>query len=186
MTYYDLDAILTDSQKVPCTFQIEVPGLGYLDNNPSRPLKKGTQVELPLWLCEMLAVSSSSQKSLVRLDLPSCLSPRVLNALKADAKTLDLRALAPHFYALGARMMELFEEEEVCDVLMQSFKARAQQISDHAVNASRGAGTGGGGVGGNEAQDFLRGLDEMERLLFRAAFDGSRATKTWMGDMKKG
>ena len=33
-SYYDIDAILTDAQKVPCTFDIDVPGLGYLDENP--------------------------------------------------------------------------------------------------------------------------------------------------------
>lgn len=31
--YYDLDAILTDSQKIPCTFELTVPGLGYLSGN---------------------------------------------------------------------------------------------------------------------------------------------------------
>ena len=51
------------------------------------------------------------------LDHPSALSPRVLNALKADARTVDLRSLAPHFYNLGARILELFEEEEMIEVL---------------------------------------------------------------------
>lgn len=54
---------------------------------------------------------------LATIDLPTSLQPRVLNALKADPKTVDLRAQAPHFFALGARMLELFEEEEIADVL---------------------------------------------------------------------
>lgn len=54
---------------------------------------------------------------LVTLDLPSALSERVLNALKADPRTVDLRNLAPHFYSLGVRILELFEEEEMGDVL---------------------------------------------------------------------
>ena len=66
----------------------------------------------------MLAVSQNVNASaLVTLDLPKALSPRVLNALKADPRTVDLRALAPHFYNLAARMLELFEEEEMIDVL---------------------------------------------------------------------
>lgn len=32
-TYYDIDTIQTDAQKVPCTFELSVPGLGYLDGN---------------------------------------------------------------------------------------------------------------------------------------------------------
>lgn len=33
MSYYDVDAILTDAQKVPCTFELEIPGLGHIDDN---------------------------------------------------------------------------------------------------------------------------------------------------------
>ena len=32
-SYYDIDAILTDAQKVPCTFELDMLGLGYLDEN---------------------------------------------------------------------------------------------------------------------------------------------------------
>ena len=60
---------------------------------------------------------SLNTSSLVTIDPPSALSPRVLNALKADPRTVDLRALAPHFYNLGARILELFEEEEMIEVL---------------------------------------------------------------------
>lgn len=49
--------------------------------------------------------------------MPDALSERVMNALKADPRTIDLRALAPHFYNLSERILELFEEEEMVDVL---------------------------------------------------------------------
>ena len=65
----------------------------------------------------ILCSQSLNTSSLVTLDPPSALAPRVLNALKADARTVDLRALAPHFYSLGARILELFEEEEMIEVL---------------------------------------------------------------------
>lgn len=38
-TYYDIDAILTDAQKVPCTFELDVPGLGYLEGNPGQDVR---------------------------------------------------------------------------------------------------------------------------------------------------
>ncbi|CAL3963465.1 unnamed protein product [Diplocarpon coronariae] len=184
MSYYDIDAILTDAQKVPCTFELDVPDLGFLDHNAGHTLKAGTRVELPLWLAEMLAVSSpNTNKSLVTLDLPPSLAPRVMNALKAEPKSVDLRALAQNFYGLGARILELFEEEEVCDVLTETFRARAAEIADHASNAGAGQRSGGAG---NDGGDFLRGLDEMERTLFRAAHDSSKAMRSWMADAKKG
>lgn len=134
----------------------------------------------------MLAVSSpSASKSLATLDLPRSLEARVMNALKADPKTVDLRALAPHFYGLGTRILELFEEDDVCDVLMDSWRARAAEIADHASNAGGSRGTAGGGVGNVDAVEFLRGLDESERALFRAAHDSAKAMRVWMGEIKK-
>ena len=133
----------------------------------------------------MLAVSSpSSTKSLVTLDLPPSLSLRVMNALKADSKSVNLRAQAQHFYGLGMRLLELFEEEEVCNVLMETWRTRAAEIGDHASTSS-GGGKAGGGVGTGDAVEFLRGLDESERGLFRAAHDSGKAMRVWMGEMKK-
>ena len=121
MSYYDIDTILTDAQKLPCTFQIDVPGLGYLDGNAGGTIKAGTKLDLPLWLGVMLAVSNSNDprsQPLVSLDFPAPLQQRVINALKADPRTVDLRAQAPHFYAVGSKMMDLFEDEDVVDVLL--------------------------------------------------------------------
>jgi len=137
-------------------------------------MKQGSKVELPLWLAEMLAVSNpSGNSSLATLDLPQALSQRVMNALKADPKTVDLRAQAQHFYNIGARMLELFEEEDMVDILTdvsidhlhlvrsitftdhyQTFKQRAVEISDQALNSRSALG---------EGAEFARGLDDTER-----------------------
>ncbi|KAJ5374857.1 GINS complex [Penicillium concentricum] len=176
MSYYDIDSILTDAQKLPCTFELEVPGLGILEGNAGEDIKAGTRIDLPLWLGEMLSIGARlGTARLVTLDMPDALSERVMNALKADPRTLDLRALAPHFYNLSERILELFEEEEMVDVLGDAFKKRAAEIADHAHN-SRGA--VGGGV------DFLRGLDETERQLFRAAHDRAKDMRIWSGEAK--
>ena len=53
----------------------------------------------------------------MNIDLPPSLSPRVLNALKANPKTVDVRGQAAHFYDLAARALELFEEDEIVEVL---------------------------------------------------------------------
>lgn len=46
-SYYDLNAILTDSQKIPCTFELTVPSLGYLGGNAGEDIKSGAKLELP-------------------------------------------------------------------------------------------------------------------------------------------
>lgn len=118
MAYYNPDAILTDGQKAPLTFELAVPHLTPLNNGSA--VEQGTKLDLPLWLAEMLAVSKPagpSSSSLASLDMPPALGQRVMNALRADPKSVDLRAQAQWFYGLGERMLELFEEEETVDVL---------------------------------------------------------------------
>ncbi|KAH7368035.1 DNA replication complex GINS protein psf-3 [Plectosphaerella cucumerina] len=182
MSYYDIDSILTDAEKVPCTFEFDLPDLGYLDNNPSQPLKTGTQVQLPLWLAEMLALASTGAvedaKAPVTLNMPTALSGQVMNALKADARAVPLRDQSAHFYGLGTRMLDLFDEMELSAVMRRTFAARAVDIALHA----RKAGDDGVGATGEE---FLRGLDEWERSLFRKAHDGTKASKEWLENVKK-
>ncbi|CBF81638.1 hypothetical protein AN5574.2 [Aspergillus nidulans FGSC A4] len=151
MSYYDIDSILTDAQKLPCTFELDVPGLGILEGNPGE---------------------------------------------SADPRTVDLRSLAPNYYRLSERVLELFEEEEMVDILSnvttptlqtsldaalltrtdQTFKKRAAEIADHAHNPKGALGDG---------VEFLQGLDETERQLFRVAHDGARETRIWAGEAKK-
>jgi len=52
---------------------------------------------------------------------------------------------------------------------METFKIRATEIGDYVSNA--GASQRSGGGVGNDGVEFLRGLDETERGLFRAAHE---------------
>ncbi|KAK3669933.1 DNA replication protein [Recurvomyces mirabilis] len=111
-------------------------------------------------MAEMLAVSKPSgpgSDSLATLDMPAALNEKVLNALRADPGSVDLRAQATWFYGLGERMLELFEEEEVAGVLVETFRLRALEIADKAQHS--GATQQGGGAGG----EFMQGLDDTER-----------------------
>lgn len=171
-SYYSVDAILTDSQKAPCTFELSVPQLAALNNGST--IEPGTKMELPFWLAEMLAVSrpaGPSSGSLASLDLPAALNKRVVHALRADPKSVDVRAQAQWFYGLGGRVLDLFEDDEIVDILLevgelrvhddqlltdrQTFKQRALEISDRAQNTRQAPGGGD--------NDFMKGLDEAER-----------------------
>ncbi|KAF2860631.1 GINS complex, Psf3 component [Piedraia hortae CBS 480.64] len=118
MAYYSPDAILTDAQKAPCTFTLAVPRLAPL--NSGSAVEAGTKLDIPLWMAELLAVSKPSGpsgQSLVTLDMPPALGQRVMNALRADPRSVDLRAQAFYFYGLCERMLELFDEEDMVEVL---------------------------------------------------------------------
>ena len=63
--------------------------------------------------------NNPGQSPLVNLDFPAPLQARVVNALEADPKTVDIRAQAPHYYALGAKILELFDDDQIVDVLLK-------------------------------------------------------------------
>ena len=75
-------------------------------------------MNLPLWLGGYIAVQRFGDPVL-SIDLPASLAPRVLNALKANPRTVDLRSLAPHYYDLAARALDLFDEDDIVDVLAE-------------------------------------------------------------------
>lgn len=77
-------------------------------------------------------------------------------------------------------MLDLFDERELCAVLRKTFVTRAAEIALHARKAGA---TEDLGVGLGE--EFLRGLDEWERKLFRKAHESTKSTKGWMESVKK-
>ncbi|KAL1897993.1 DNA replication protein [Sporothrix stenoceras] len=171
MSYYDVDAILTDAEKIPCEFQIDVPGLGYLDQTPSHTLKAGTRLNLPLWLAEMLALannaaSSDEAKPFLTLNLPPALRHDVIQALKADPRAVPLRDQSAHFYALATRMLDLFEDADLAAVLRDAFVGRTDDIGMHARKVggqSAGGGAGAGAAGNRGGQSSHSGGDSADR-----------------------
>lgn len=166
-----------------------MPHLGHLDNASSSGLKRGTSVSLPLWLAEMLALASAGGEDGARapltLNLPSCLSEQVLNALRADPRAVALRDQSLHFYGIGTRMLDLFDERELGAVLRRTFVVRAGDVGLHARTTAAAEHHGGGGGSHGQGHEFLRGLDEWERNLFRKSHEGVKAAQEWMENVKK-
>ncbi|KAK9465162.1 DNA replication complex GINS protein-like protein psf3 [Lipomyces arxii] len=175
--YYDIDDILTDGQPIPVVFQVDVPGLGYLDRGRSagKDLKEGTRMELPLWLAEILAVSGvDDQSGFVTVTAPNALSTKAINALRAEAVSVDLRTQSLHFYNLAERWLAMAGEEDedkMLETVMSAIKARAVVVNDYAHNTRTVQVTN---------SDFINRLDDTEQKLFRAAHDSAKDVKKWL------
>lgn len=172
MSYYDLDDILADAEKVPCNFNLTVPGLGYLEGNPGKSMKKDTKLELPLWLAEVLAtcvISDDSQQSFVELLEPDFINPKVLNAIKADPVSVDLHQILPNFYKLVEKWCEMFSDADIAEVAMATLKERAFEINNYAGNANK-----------QVTNNFLHSLDEYERQLFKVTMESNKQMRHWM------
>ena len=79
---------------------------------------------------------------------------RVCHALKADPRSVDLRAQSAYFYAFATIYLEWTDRPELLGIITDTFRSRVAKLADHANNP-RGALA--------EGMEFLRGLDETER-----------------------
>ena len=169
--YYDLDEILADAEVIPCRFNMTVPGLGYLDGNPGEAIDKGTKLELPLWLAEVLAVcelSEQSQTSFIDLANPEFASSKVLNAVKTGPLAIDLLAILPNFYTLCEKWASMFNDEQLIEIVQTLLTERASEINNHACNAKSGNST------------FLQSLDEFEKKLYHDTAKNHRLVREWL------
>lgn len=81
-SYYDIDAILATQQKLPCTFKLDIPGLGHLESPDTRDvrqfhrigsllihkIKEGARIDLSYWLAELLAIRYNFERTGVDRD----------------------------------------------------------------------------------------------------------------------
>ncbi|KAL7420050.1 DNA replication protein [Cryptotrichosporon argae] len=176
--YYSLNAILADNHKLACTFELDVPGLGYLEGGTEPDLPAGAKVELPLWLAQTLF-----HNGLVTFTLPTPYSARVKAALRASAPALRLSSLVGAngwWYRFGRRIADLHEEERDAQLAMlrEAFSNRLPPLQDLAAHhASSDHSIPEGGAGTGEA--FKEGMEGDERELWAIGQDSGRAVKAW-------
>ncbi|RDA88537.1 hypothetical protein CP532_6600 [Ophiocordyceps camponoti-leonardi (nom. inval.)] len=176
MSYYDVDAILADAEKLPCRFQLDVPRLAQLDSPSAVVLKPGTALSLPLWLGKVLAVASGGEDPWLKLDQPPCLSEETVAALKADPRAVSLRDQNAHFFGVSVRMMDLLNDRQMNAVLCRSFVVRATDIGLFASKPDQ--------ISASQASDFVYGLDNWEMSIFGSLRQGVKAIEVWLENIK--
>ncbi|KAJ1602912.1 hypothetical protein NDA14_001960 [Ustilago hordei] len=193
--YWNVDAFIADSQKLPCIFNIDVPNMG--------------QIHFPFWLAELMALNN-----IVSINKPKSFSSRVKGALDANPTSVQLRHQNIHWYALGARLAQLMDDDDTeMQGLSKAYIGRISQVfqqSQHLSTASSStasASAGGdsdergfataqaiaamvsdgptlGMSAGNaisaEITEFLQGMEESERVLLRNGQEGARMMKDFL------
>lgn len=183
MGYYDIEDILAESEKFPCKFNYEIPGLGYLESRSGKSISKNTKLELPYWLTKVLATVFGEQEHVdeepqpfIQLLGPEIFSSKVLNAIKFDECALDVHAISSHFYALGIKWAALFSDMELMEVLNKMILGRAQEINNHASSVSLDPEV----LSSNAKAHFHSMLDEFEKVLYRDAHNSYKRSKQWL------
>ncbi|RLV92760.1 DNA replication complex GINS protein PSF3 [Spathaspora sp. JA1] len=169
--YYDLDDILADAEKVPCKFNITVPGLGYLQGNPGKPIEKDIKIDLPFWLAEILAVcivSDSTQQSFIDMIDPEFINSKVINAIKSNPTSVDLHKLLPYYYKLIEKWCSMFNDEDLIENVMNMLRERTFEINSFANNNKQ------------LNSEFLYTLEEFEKKLFKQTSESNKLMRNWL------
>lgn len=170
MGYYDIDDVLADGEKVPVKFSTTVPGLGFLEGNPGKPIEQGTKVDLPMWLADVLGQTGmeGTDTTIVEFQDPEFISQKVLNAIKADPLSVDLHSIMSNYYRLTEKWAGMFVDVPLVEVVMTMLKERALEIDNYASNTNKHV---------NLA--FLYSLDEFEKQLYRDTYESKKQVREW-------
>eukprot|EP00300_Choanocystis_sp_HF-7_P000900 c10744_g1_i1.p1 GENE.c10744_g1_i1~~c10744_g1_i1.p1 ORF type:complete len:121 (+),score=20.20 c10744_g1_i1:53-364(+) len=103
MSYYSIEEILSEEEKVPCVFQRPTTRLGFVDPSLDEDdIPVGSTVLLPWWLGRHLMTTG-----VVVLGTPRFLTARVRESLLADSRCVPLRDKCPYFYEMSFALSDL-------------------------------------------------------------------------------
>ncbi|KAF8721189.1 hypothetical protein AX14_010484 [Amanita brunnescens Koide BX004] len=176
--YYNIDAILTENQKIQCKFKQRIPDMGHLGTGMERDIMPNSKLQLPVWLSYIVLYSDWAD-----LVMPMPFAPRIYSALKAESRSVQLASLmgaGASWYMLGRIIMDILQggrAQELSTMMTETFKARLTEVIDQSQHfANLGPSVG---RSDSSAQVFREGLDVTERELFTLARDSAKATKLW-------
>lgn len=179
MSYYDIDDILAEGQKLPAKFNMSIPGLGYLIGRPGEEIGEDDKVELPIWLAEILAICSTGadesedpeKQTFVRLIEPEFFSKQFLNFIKSDPLKISLGPYA-YYYKIVSKWSYMFNDVELVELISKMLVSRAAEINDLSYKLNDQF------TGDN--QQFVNGLENFEKELFKTSHLCYKDMKKWL------
>ncbi|CAH7690027.1 hypothetical protein BY996DRAFT_7949940 [Phakopsora pachyrhizi] len=185
--YYSLDLLIATNQRIPCQFNLTVPGMGHLEGSNQRDIQANSVVEIPIWLASVLITSDNDddyddQQGFVKVQIPKQFNSTIRNALYASAKSVNLRTLASNFngawYESGKVLLEMIEDKNLREVLHKTLSSRMMDVMDLAARPPVSATATSAGTTA-ESEEFLNGLDAWEREMLGAGQEMSRRMRNW-------
>eukprot|EP01095_Lingulamoeba_sp_RSL-Kostka_P009431 TRINITY_DN3267_c0_g1_i2.p1 TRINITY_DN3267_c0_g1~~TRINITY_DN3267_c0_g1_i2.p1 ORF type:complete len:152 (-),score=35.43 TRINITY_DN3267_c0_g1_i2:286-741(-) len=131
MSYYDIDSILAEEEKLPIQFIVEAKYLGQFSPNStddSLHLKEGTKVDCQYWLASQLWIHSYCE-----LLIPLQYSQQFQQKLKAGPNEIPLNSF-PFYYDIGLYISNLSEDERLNNILLETFAERYKQLISKSYN----------------------------------------------------
>lgn len=161
--YWDVDAILAEGEKVPVVFKTDANRVGYLEGAKQHHISAGTQLELPLWMIETLAMND-----VIQLKYPKAFGTTIRRSLNASTTHVNLHRLSPYFYTFGVKFTSIVDDDALNRVLVKAFTGRTESIMCYTQ-----------GPGRSDVVEFMNTLDETEMQLYKLGLRSHHDMKKW-------
>ena len=200
MGYYDLDSILSESERVICVTKYDALHLGYMcsqsleglglasrkRNNQGKYKKTGEgeeeddldavletrvlKAETKVELPLWLA-KCLSVRNLASIEPPRYLAKRFRISLLADPGSMDVRSRTPYFFAVGVSLSEFLPQQPYEELRWDLIAAFISRYQDMIDKAQNSR--------NEDVSKLTRPLTELEQKLFSAGYIASNEYYRW-------
>jgi len=126
----DIETILGEEERLPCTFLVDAADMGCLDPTlHSVDLPAKSRVSLPLWIANILA-----EKSAVQIELPKHFGKRMREDIRAGPEAIKLRDFSFYYFEVGLRLGAITEDSDLMMTLRQAISGdRFKTVTYHTL-----------------------------------------------------
>ena len=172
MRELDIDVMLSEEERLPCTFLSNGANMGHLDNAiMEKDLPENTRVDLPLWLCNGFA-----KTSMVRMEYPKYYGTKMREELNAGAEAVDLRSFTQYFFEVGIILAvdmtssTLKSRQDLLKTLREAFLGeRYRKLTMNSLAQGLF----------DDAADYSQTLTVAELTLFSQGLDAAKNMHQW-------
>ena len=171
MRYLDIRSVLSEEEKINCTFRESANDLGFLDpkssgRNGTNALNEKSKVLVPFWLAENL-----SRSGYVDIEMPDYFNSKMREAIHAGPLAIKFRSYSFHFFEVGLRLSVLKNDQLIKELRTAFCGERYKKLMDMALV--------------EDAHDDVseyrqQELTAAELVLFDAGIKAAKDIKKWL------
>lgn len=126
--YYSIYDILVTQEKIPCTAETTLHGLGAYDPSFDKEnVAAGETLELPLWYAQYC---NTPRSRILRFQVPDIYQRKLKEICEADALAVDLGRMNKFFYELGQYVVPYDRTQSVASMLYETCRQRCRSLID--------------------------------------------------------
>ena len=166
MPTLDINVILSQEERIPCTFGHTSLKLGHLDASvEDNDIAEGTQVDIPMWLGEQL-----ESNRMVAINPPKHFGKKMRDEMRAGAASVNLREFSYYFFDVGLHLAHISHDDVLRDTLEKAFTGdRYRTLTVHSLTPGTN----------DDASEYSQSLTSSELEILKKGLRSLQNLQNW-------